>query len=35
MRVLAVDVLECARCRTPMRVIACIEERDVAKEIQT
>jgi hypothetical protein len=28
-----VDVLECSRCRGPMRVIACTEERDVAKKI--
>ena len=32
-RVFAVDVLECSRCRGPMRVIACIEEHDVAKKI--
>ena len=28
-----VDVLECSRCRGPMRVIACIEEQAVAKKI--
>jgi hypothetical protein len=32
-RVFAVDVLECSRCRGPMRLIACIEEVDVAKKI--
>ena len=32
-RVFATDVLECSRCRGPTRVIACIEEHDVAKKI--
>jgi hypothetical protein len=32
-RVFAVDILECSRCQGPMRVIACIEEPDVAKKI--
>ena len=32
-RVFAVDVLECSRCRGPMRIIACIEEAEVAKKI--
>ena len=32
-RVFAVDVLEFSRRRDPMRVIACIEEHDVAKKI--
>lgn len=32
-RVFAVDVLECSRCRGPMRLIACIEEQAVARKI--
>ena len=32
-RVFAVDVIECSRCRGPMRLIACIEEQDIAKKI--
>ncbi len=27
------DVIESSRCRGPMRIIACIEEQDVAKKI--
>ena len=30
---LGVDVLKCSRCLGPMRIIACIEEPDVAKKI--
>ena len=30
---LGVDVLKCSRCLGPMRLIACIEEPDVAKKI--
>jgi hypothetical protein len=32
-RVFGVDVLKCSRCQGQMRVIACIEEHDVAKKI--
>jgi hypothetical protein len=32
-RVFGVDVLKCSRCLGPMRMIACIEEPDVAKKI--
>jgi hypothetical protein len=32
-RVFGVDVLKCSRCQGPMRMIACIEEPDVAKKI--
>ena len=32
-RVFGVDVLKCSRCQGQMRVIACIEEPDVAKKI--
>ncbi len=32
-RVFAVDVLECSRCRGPMRLIGCIEEQAVARKI--
>ena len=32
-RVVGVDVLKCSRCQGQMRVIACIEEPDVAKKI--
>ena len=32
-RVFGVDVLKCSRCQGKMRVIACIEEPDVAKKI--
>ncbi len=32
-RVFGVDVLKCSRCQDQMRVIACIEEPDVAKKI--
>jgi hypothetical protein len=28
-----VDVLECSRCQGPMRVIACIEQHDIAKKM--
>jgi hypothetical protein len=33
LRVFGVDVLLCSRCQGQMRVIACIEEHDVAKKI--
>jgi hypothetical protein len=32
-RVFGVDVLQCSRCQGKMRLIACIEEQDVAKKI--
>ena len=32
-RVFGVDVLQCSRCQGKMRLIACIEEPDVAKKI--
>ena len=32
-RVFGVDVLKCSRCQGQMRLIACIEEPDVAKKI--
>jgi len=32
-RVFGVDVLKCSRCQGKMRLIACIEEPDVAKKI--
>ena len=32
-RVFGVDILKCSRCLGPMRMIACIEEPDVAKKI--
>ena len=32
-RVFGVDVLKCALCLSPMRIIACIEEPAVAKKI--
>jgi hypothetical protein len=32
-RVFAVDVIQCARCQGRMRLIACIEEPDVARGI--
>jgi hypothetical protein len=32
-RVFAVDVLQCHRCRGRMKLIACIEEQDVARKI--
>ena len=31
-RVFGADVLKCARCLGPMRLIACIEEPDVARK---
>ena len=33
LRVFGVDVLKCSRCQRKMRLIACIEEPDVAKGI--
>jgi hypothetical protein len=32
-RVFGVDVLQCSRCQGKMRLIACIEEPDVARKI--
>ena len=32
-RVFGVDVLKCSRCLGPMRLIACIEEPDVARKM--
>ncbi len=33
-RVFGVDVLQCSRCQGTMRLIACVEEPDVARKIR-